>query len=454
MNILNKSYSRLAVAFACAIGFLSASSAAEGPCDIYAKAGTPCVAAHGTTRALFAAYNGALYQVRRKSDGQLKDIGVLSPGGVVRIATQDSFLTGTTGTISIIYDQTTNHNDLKKSGKVYWLSNGGNEGSATGGQIKIDGKTAYGIYVTGNSGNVAYRNNATKGVATGNQAESMYAVVDGKRYSSSCCFDYGNAETSGNDDGNGTMEAIYWGSDVGWGGYGQGNGPWIAADLENGMFKGNAGGYQYGDSHKTPWATAKTVNAKYASLVLKGPSTNKFTIKAGDAQSGKLVTMWDSIRPTPNYSPKKLQGAIILGTGGDGSPGGTGTFYEGAMTTGNPPDSIDDKIQANIVAAGYGSTTSSISDPIAFSNESEATLRFDPANARAVVRFAVQREGNATLSIVDPRGHRIATIVDGMLSAGMHEAVWDASRVPQGLYIARLSVAGREAWSGNLVLSR
>jgi hypothetical protein len=64
--------------------------------------------------------------------------------------------------------------------------------------------------------------------------------------------------------------------------------------------------------------------------------------------------MWDGVRPSPGYSPKKLEGAIILGTGGDGSNGGTGTFFEGAMTSGNPPDSVDDLIQANIVAAGYG----------------------------------------------------------------------------------------------------
>ena len=61
-----------------------------------------------------------------------------------------------------------------------------------------------------------------------------------------------------------------------------------------------------------------------------------------------------STRPSPGYSPKKLQGAIIVGTGGDGSNTGTGTFFEGAMTNGTPPDSVDDAIHANIVAAGYG----------------------------------------------------------------------------------------------------
>ncbi len=55
-----------------------------GPCDIYASAGDPCVAAHSTTRALFASYNGPLYQVLRQSDGKTLDIGVVPPVGVAR----------------------------------------------------------------------------------------------------------------------------------------------------------------------------------------------------------------------------------------------------------------------------------------------------------------------------------------------------------------------------------
>jgi len=237
-----------------------------------------------------------------------------------------------------------------KSPVAHWLPNGGVEANAGNAKITVGGHIVHGIYVTANS-NVAYRNNATKGVATGDQPEAMYMVVDGKRYNDSCCFDYGNAETSGNDDGNGTMEAIYWGSDITWGGKGDGAGPWVAADLENGMFKGNKGGWQ---SQAVLTPSAKSVIADFATAMLKGPSGNHFTLKAGNAQSGALVTMWDDIRPSPGYSPKKLQGAIIVGTGGDGSNTATGTFFEGAMTAGNPPDSVDDAIQANIVAAGYG----------------------------------------------------------------------------------------------------
>jgi hypothetical protein len=46
----------------------------QGPCDIYVAASCPCVAAHSTTRALSASYNGPLYRVMRQSDGKTLDI--------------------------------------------------------------------------------------------------------------------------------------------------------------------------------------------------------------------------------------------------------------------------------------------------------------------------------------------------------------------------------------------
>jgi hypothetical protein len=293
-------------------------------------------------RALYGSYDGSLYQVRRASDRTTKDIPLLAPGGLADTSVQDSFCSGTSCTISILYDQSPNHNDLAKSPVAHWLPEGGTESSATAATIKVSGHTVHGIFVTGFSTNVAYRNNTTKSIATGDEPEAMYMVVDGMRFDAYCCFDYGNAETNGTDDGNATMEALYWGSSTQWS-RGGGSGPWVAADLENGMFEG--------DSTNTPSNTP--VNFPYVTAMLKGPSGNSMALKAGDAQSGAMAVKWNGARPS-GYSPMKKQGAIILGTGGDGSQGGTGTFFEGAMTSGNPPDAIDDAVQQNIVSAGYG----------------------------------------------------------------------------------------------------
>lgn len=83
-----------------------------GPCDIYAAGGTPCVAAHSPVRALFDNYNGTLYQVKRGSDNHTTEIYPLHPGGIANAATQDSFCMSTTCTVSIIYEQTANGNNL------------------------------------------------------------------------------------------------------------------------------------------------------------------------------------------------------------------------------------------------------------------------------------------------------------------------------------------------------
>ena len=94
----------------------TAQAAASGPCDIYAAGGTPCVAAHSTARALYASYNGPLYQVRRASDNATANIGVISPGGVANAAAQDSFCANTSCVITIVYDQSGHGNDLAYQG--------------------------------------------------------------------------------------------------------------------------------------------------------------------------------------------------------------------------------------------------------------------------------------------------------------------------------------------------
>ncbi len=318
------------------------------PCDIYQSADTPCAAAHSTVRALYGSYTGNLYQVRRVSDGATQDIGVLDPGGFADSAAQDSFCSGEACTISVIYDQSPNGNHLTQSPPGGWLNNGGLEADAFAAPIRVGGHSVYGVYTTMNwdddVGAVGYRNNQTQGVATGDEPEVMYMVVSGRHYNQWCCFDYGNAETNNLDNGDATMEAVYFGSSTQWA-VGNGEGPWVLADLENGVFHGN--------DPNAVTATNTPIDADYVTAMLKGPAGDRFVLKGGDAQSGPLATKYDGPRPA-GYSPMLKEGAIILGTGGDNSHTGEGTFFEGCMTTGVPSDDVDDAVQANIIEAGYG----------------------------------------------------------------------------------------------------
>ena len=329
----------------------STSPPTQQPCDLYAAGGTPCVAAHSTTRALYAAYSGNLYQVKRASDSTTKNITPLTAGGVANAATQDSFCSGTTCQISIIYDQSGRGNNLNQAppGHFSGPAAGGydNLADATAAPTTVGGHKAYGVYVVPG---VGYRNNNTSGIATGDNPEGMYDVIDGTHYNGGCCFDYGNAETNGEDNGNGTMEAIYFGNTTKWGS-GAGDGPWVMVDMENGVY----GGAKAQDNLNDP-----TLTYRYLTAIIKG-KPNNFSIKAGNAQSGGVTSYYNGVRPTESvldptvsgYNPMKKEGAIILGTGGDNSIKGAGTFYEGAITTGYPTDTVESAVQANILAAAY-----------------------------------------------------------------------------------------------------
>ena len=302
------------------------------------------MAAHSTTRALYGAYDGPLYQVRRSSDNTTTNIYPLAAGGVANAATQNSFCAGTSCVITEIFDQSGNGNNLTQA--PGGGAAGGPDGlaNATAAPVTVGGQPAYGVYIASGDG---YRDDSTKNIATGNNPEGIYDVVDGTHYNGGCCFDYGNAETNNDDDGAGTMEAVYFGNIKVWG-YGTGNGPWIMGDLENGLYSGSAAGYNANDP---------TTSYRFTTAMVEGSSSNQWAIYGGNAQSGGLSTDFSGTRPS-GYYPMKKQGAIILGTGGDNSDGAVGTWYEGVMTSGEPSAATEAAVQANIVAAGYSTSSS------------------------------------------------------------------------------------------------
>ncbi|WP_406478402.1 alpha-L-arabinofuranosidase B [Streptomyces sp. NBC_01615] len=343
-------FATLALAVGISIGPGAPQAAAAGslPCDLYATAGTPCVAAHSLVRALYSSYNGSLYQVQRASDSATRDIGLLAAGGYANAAAQDSFCSGTTCIITKIYDQSSRHNDLTVEGA-------GGAGAADVGApadalpVTAGGHQVYGLEISAGMG---YRDNSTSGVAVNGQAEGMYMVTSGTHVNGSCCFDYGNAETNNQDTGNGHMDAINFGTEC-WFSPCYGGGPWVQADLENGLFQSDSG-YSKNSSNTGSGATP------FVTALLKNNGQDHFALKYGNAQSGSLTTTYSGGEPTTSgYSPMHQEGAIVLGTGGDNSNGSIGSFFEGVMTSGIPTDAADNSVQANIVSVGYGASTGS-----------------------------------------------------------------------------------------------
>ena len=444
---------RIPLGLAIGIGVMATqASSLAAPCDIYASAGTPCVAAYSMVRPLFSAYNGPLYQVRR-ADGTTKDID--ATGGFVNAADQESFCGTGDCKVSILYDQSGKRNDLTKGPA------GCNTGSApfpdseanvSGHAIMVGGHTAYGLYMIAKDG---YRNNNTKGMPTGSEAQGIYEVADGNRGGTGCCWDFGNASKDNCNGTVGSMAALFPG--VAYWGKGAGAGPWWLADFDMGVW---AGGSQVGDPG---WGALSdphpenpdnpTMAIDFAFGTLKTSSTN-YAIRVGNAQSGDLTTAYDGA--LPSVLQWNLQGGIVLGVGGDNSNSSNGTFYEGAITFGRPSDTTDAAVFKNVQAAGYGSTTLSMwkrphdGAPMA----TVSKVRYNPSQAQAAIHYSLREPHRLTLSVFDTQGKLVTTLVRGMVSQGDHEAVWNAKRAQAGLYIASLVIDGHRAWTTNVIVKK
>jgi non-reducing end alpha-L-arabinofuranosidase len=386
----------------------------QGPCDIYAAAGAPCVAAHSTTRALYAGYNGPLYQVLRQSDGKTLDIGVVpstaspvtDPGGYANAAAQDAFCANTYCWISIIYDQSPKHNHLIQAPR------GGFSGPAMGGfnnlpvadmaPITIMGHKAYGVFIAPGMG---LRQNDVKGTAVDDQAEGQYWVINGHHYNSGCCFDYGNAEIDSRDDGNGTMETTYYGNATAW--YrGIPPGPWIMTDQEN-----NLVGCVNPDGSKD-CANLPSINWRFVTATADG-EPHHWRSMGGDSQRSDLKVMFDGPRVNATYDPMRKQGAILLGNGGDNSVGSQGTFYEGAMTAAGtfPSQETNQRIQVNVVAARYDVPRLTLA-PAAATAAPPGLQTFSPGSSQDTTVTFTNATGapaaGVRLSITPPKGWTVS----------------------------------------------
>jgi hypothetical protein len=389
----------------------SAPSRPQGPCDIYAAGGTPCVASHSTTRALYRRYEGPLYQVTRQSDGRSLDIGVVPPladtGGYANAAAQDAFCANTLCVISRIYDQSGKGNHLYQAPRGPSFP-----GPAKGGfdtqpiadmaPVTIGGHKAYGVYIMPGMG---FRNNDATALAIDDEPEGIYYVIDGTHYDSGCCFDYGNSSTNGRAVGTGTMETTYFGTATAWG-RGAGPGPWIMADMEAGLFSGYDAKVNAADPTIDSW--------RFVTAVVDGGGGNRWSLRGGNAQQGALTTFYSGVRPgsRDSYYPMHKQGGLLLGTGGDNGNGSSGTFYEGVMTRGSPTDATTDAVQANIVAVRYDVSRVNLSRVTTFTPKSrqDVTETFTNTTGAPVtdVRLGVTAPAGWTVSAPDATGSSVA----------------------------------------------
>ncbi|MFH1279129.1 MAG: T9SS type A sorting domain-containing protein [Candidatus Eisenbacteria bacterium] len=99
-------------------------------------------------------------------------------------------------------------------------------------------------------------------------------------------------------------------------------------------------------------------------------------------------------------------------------------------------------------SVSFGSIATGVDDepaPARFGLRENAPNPFNPSTT---VRFDLAVESTVDLSVYSAAGRRVATLLQGPLGAGVHEAVWTGAddgdrQAPSGVYFARLEVNGR-----------
>jgi hypothetical protein len=212
--------------------------------------------------------------------------------------------------------------------------------SATKDPTTVGGHRVYSLYT--NTGQAYWHDGSKSGMPLGSNPQGVYMVTNSTHVNTGCCYDYGNGETSRTYVAGPSMDSIYFGSCTIWA-HGTGSGPWIMADMEDGMVIGNS--------------NTASITYKFVTAIEKNNGTTEWALRGGDATTGTLSTMYKGALPG-GKNPMKKQGSVVLGAGGDccysNNNGSAGTFYEGAIVAGYPSDATEDAVQANVVSAGYG----------------------------------------------------------------------------------------------------
>jgi uncharacterized repeat protein (TIGR01451 family) len=129
---------------------------------------------------------------------------------------------------------------------------------------------------------------------------------------------------------------------------------------------------------------------------------------------------------------------------------GSGTITNTAtVTESNLPDpddffnffdeepEVDDEASVSVTVQGASAKADEVVEGVAL-----GVGYPNPFNPEAVIPFALGASSEVRLAVYDMLGRQVALLVEGMVSAGVHEVVFNGTRLPTGVYLVRLEAQG------------
>jgi iron transport multicopper oxidase len=111
----------------------------------------------------------------------------------------------------------------------------------------------------------------------------------------------------------------------------------------------------------------------------------------------------------------------------------------------------------HLIGFGLADETLAVGDPTPRTGAHLGPAYPNPCAGTTTFDISLARSGAVSLSIYDPSGRRVRRLLDGEGSPGMQRVMWDGrddlgTRVPAGLYLARMDASGARATRRVLVI--
>ena len=224
-----------------------AAGAAKGPCDIYAADGGPCVAAHSTIRALYATYNGPLYQVRKTDDARPTTSWPSRRAASRTRPTRTRSAAPDACTISIIYDQSGHGEPPHQGARRAWPRR---RPTTRRTRRRADHhQRPEGLRRPHRARHRLPEQHAPAAPPPATTPRRSTWSSPATSTTAAAASTTGTWRRNSRDNGEGTMEAVYFGTCTIWN-KGAGNGPWVMGDLENGLWAGDSSPYAGNTPHQ------------------------------------------------------------------------------------------------------------------------------------------------------------------------------------------------------------
>jgi hypothetical protein len=140
-----------------------------------------------------------------------------------------------------------------------------------------------------------------------------------------------------------------------------------------------------------------------------------------------------------------------------GMRGWNGSSWEtmtGVNVSGDRMTFANTQLYAAVAFVGTPTNTTGIVDRGEIPGEFTLYQNYpNPFNPSTTIRFTIPKAAFVRLEVYNLLGQRVASLVSGNVSGGVHEISWNAGNVSSGVYVYRLA-AGNLVQSKGLVLAR